>query len=346
MTSRRLFLTAAALGGLAACSPPQSGGGGSEALTIYSNSISDGRGEWLTEKATEAGFSLSLVDLGGGDITNRLLAEASNPIADVVFGLNNVYFENLVASEVLEEYTPSWSGDVDVTLGDGSVFWPIVREPIMLVYNTETYPDPASAPSDWPDLWTNPAFHGTYEVPSSLGGATTQMVLSGLLARFLDPSGDLGVSDEGWESIGRYFEYGVPSVETTDLYARMDAGEVSAGQMWLAGKVTREEQYGVDTAAAHPEIGVPMAVQHVAQVAGTPRAELAGEFIDWFGGADVQAAWSQEFFTAPTHSGALANADQDAVEQTESFSTQDIDWTTVAENLNDWIEKIELDVLG
>ena len=60
----------------------------------------------------------------------------------------------------------------------------------------------------------------------------------------------------------------------------------------------------------------------------------------------LQAAWSQEFFTAPTHSGALANADQDAVEQTESFSTQDIDWTTVAENLNDWIEKIELDVLG
>ncbi|GAA1318824.1 hypothetical protein [Brachybacterium tyrofermentans] len=46
MTSRRLFLTAAALGGLAACSPPQSGGGDSEALTIYSNSISDGRGEW------------------------------------------------------------------------------------------------------------------------------------------------------------------------------------------------------------------------------------------------------------------------------------------------------------
>lgn len=71
-------------------------------------------------------------------------------------------------------------------------------------------------------------------------------------------------------------------------------------------------------------------------------ANKAEEFIDWFGSAEVQAEWSNEFFTAPTNKDALDSADQDAVAQTDSFEAQDIDWETVAANLSEWIEKIEL----
>jgi iron(III) transport system substrate-binding protein len=352
MITRRTLLSAATaaagLGAVAACTPPQQGGGGgdTEALTVYSNSVSDGRGEWLQEQASGQGFSLQFVDLGGGDVQNRLLAEAANPIADVVFGLNNVYFEKLKAAEVLEAYTPSWSGEVDATLGDGDIFWPIVREPIMLVFNDAAFPGGQGAPSDWPDLWKDPDLEGRYEVPTSLGGATTQMVLSGLLSRFQDDAGELGISEDGWALIGEYFAKGSPAVEGTDLFARMVSGEVDLGQMWLAGKFSREEEYGITTTPVSPEVGVPYAVQHVAKVAGTRRGEAAEAFIDWFGGAELQAAWSNQFFTAPTNQVALEDADQDAVELTDSFTQQDIDWTFVAENLDGWIEKIELDIRG
>lgn len=352
MLTRRSLLTAltatAGLGAVAACTPPQQGGGNGDAetLTIYSNSVSDGRGEWLQEQAGAEGFSLQFVDLGGGDIQNRLLAEAANPIADVVFGLNNVYFEKLRTAEVLEAYTPAWSGEVDAALGDGELFWPIVREPIMLIVNDEAFPGGEGAPTDWPDLWTDSAFEGRYEVPTSLGGATTQMVISGILTRFRDDAGELGISEDGWAQIGEFFAKGNPSVQGTDLFARMVEGEVDMGQMWLAGKFSREDEYGITTTPLRPEIGVPYAVQHVAKVAGTQRAETAEAFIDWFGSAEVQAAWSHEFFTAPTNATALESADQDAVEMTDSFTQQDIDWTFVAENLDGWIEKLELDVLG
>lgn len=315
-------------------------GGGNEPLVIYSNSVSDGRGDWLAEKAKEAGFELEFVDLGGGDIQDRLVAEQANPIADVTFGLNNVFFENIKSAGVLEPYTPAWSDKVEPGIGDDEQYWPIVREPIMLVYNDGAFSE-AEAPQDWPDLWEEDKFHGRYETPTSLGGATTQMVLSGILSRYLDESGDLGVSDEGWAAVEAYFENGNPAVQGTDLYARMANGQVDAGQMWLAGKASREEEYGLETSAAHPEIGVPMATQHIAKVKGSdnPKAE---EFIDWFGSAEIQAAWSNEFFTAPTNKDALANADQDAVQQTDSFKAQDIDWETVAARLPEWIEKIEL----
>ena len=343
----RQFLSLALVTGGAAVTLSACGGasGGGGPLIVYSNSVSDGRGEWLQARAAEDDIALEFVDMGGGDIQNRLIAEAANPVADVVFGLNNIYFENLKSNDVLAAYTPSWSEAVDAADGDGEMFWSIVREPIMLVYNTAAFTE-AGPPQDWPDLWQDERFQGRYEVPTGMGSATSQVVISGILSRHLDPSGDLGVSAEGWSEIEQYFANGSPAVEATDLYARMANGEIDCGQMWLAGKASREQEYAVDTEPVRPEVGVPMAVQHVGLVNGAKRAEQAQTFIDWFGSAEIQAEWSNEFFTAPTNEDALEDADQDAVELTESFEAQEIDWSAVAENLDDWVEKIELQYIG
>lgn len=351
MSSRRSVLvaglaaTALAMAGCSASPGAGETGGGGETLVVYSNSVSDGRGEWLTEQAAAEGFALQFVDLGGGDIQNRLIQEKNNPLADVVFGLNNVYFEKITAEGVLESYTPAWSGEVGQAMGDpDGEFWPIVREPIMLVCSDDAYPGGAGAPTDWPDLWTNPDYAGKYEVASSLGGATTQMVLSGILSRFADESGELGVSAEGWQNVSDYFSKGSPSVPGEDLFARISAGDVNCGQMWLAGKFSREEEYGISTTAVTPAAGVPMVVQHVALVSGSSRADTAKQFIDWFGSAEVQGAWSKQFGTAPTNTG--AEGDATAVEFTDSFTAQDIDWSFVAANIDQWVEKVELDYLG
>ena len=173
-------LLAASTVAVTACAPGQSAGSAADSLVIYSNSVSEGRGDWLKKEAKEAGFELTFVDLGGGDVMNRLSAEKNNPIADVTFGLNNVYFEKLKAQQVLEPYTPSWASEVDASMGDaaGREFWPIVQEPIMLVYKKDAYASSAEAPQDWTDLWTKEQFKGRYEVPTGLGGATSKRELA------------------------------------------------------------------------------------------------------------------------------------------------------------------------
>lgn len=315
-------------------------------LVVYSNSTSDGRAEWLTQQAASQGFDLKVVDIGGGDLTNRLIAEKNNPIADVTFGLNNVFFENLKTAGVLEAYKPKWAGQVNAGMNDKEgTFWPIVREPVMLVYNKAAYPNGKGAPTDWSDLWQKPEFKNRYEVPSKLGGATTRMVLAGILSRYRDPKGELGISDAGWQAVKAYFANGSPSVAGNDLYARMKSGKVNAGQMWLAGKITREKQYGIATAAVRPRIGVPMVVQHVALVKGSKNTTEAKRFIDWFGSAPVQAAWSKKFFTEPTNRAAIPAASTEAVGVTNGFKSQPIDWKFVADNLDKWLEKIELEYL-
>ena len=331
------------LGGLTACSSVVNPGGGENTLTVYSNSLSDGRAEWLTDKAKEAGFDLQLVDAGGGAVYNRLVAEKSNPIADVTFGLNDLYFQQLISEDVLEPYEPEWASTIDADqIDESGAYYPIVKEPIMLVCNDAAFDSPSEMPQDWTDLWEKNQFHGRYEVPASLGGATTQMVISGIMSRYLDDSGKLGVSAEGWDAIQGWYTNGVRAEEGTDLYAQMKTGKVDCGQMWLAGKVTREEQYGVKTTAANPATGVPMVRQGIALIKGTKHEDSAKKFIDWFGSAQVQAGWSQEFATAPTNKDALETGNTDAIEYTNSFNEQDIDWKLIAEHLDSWVEEIQL----
>ena len=56
-------------------------------------------------KAAEAGFKIEIVGAGGADATNKLIAEKNNPIADVAFGLNNMYFAQVKAAGALEPFT-------------------------------------------------------------------------------------------------------------------------------------------------------------------------------------------------------------------------------------------------
>ncbi len=340
------LLTACGSSGGSADDPENGGDGGSGGtLIVYTNSNADGRAEYLHDEAAKAGFDIEVVGQGGGDTTNKVLAEAGNPVADVVFGLNQMYFSQLVAAETLEPYEPSWSDEVDTKLGDPSgegFFWPLVQQGIVLAYNAEVY-TPEEAPKDWTDLWNDERFHGRYETVDGIGGATTQLIFAGILGQYQDPDGDLGVSEEGWAQIEGYFEYGDPLVPDTDLFLRMANGDVDMGQMFTSGIPSREAEYEVDSDVVRPKEGVPFAVEQIAVLKGTDNADQAHAFIDWFGSAETQTAWSAEFDSMPVNEGAIAETDPEIVEFHEGLKKQDIDWEFTAENMASWIEKIELE---
>ncbi len=94
--------------GPAAVAP--SGPPSGETLIVYTNSNGEGRGEWLTKKAADAGFKIEIVGAGGADATNKLIAEKNNPIADVAFGLNNMYFEQIKAAGAIAPVHPRLVG--------------------------------------------------------------------------------------------------------------------------------------------------------------------------------------------------------------------------------------------
>jgi iron(III) transport system substrate-binding protein len=318
-----------------------------ETLVVYSNSNGEGRGEWWTAEAAKAGFKIEVVGAGGADATNKLIAEKNNPIADVAFGLNNMYFAQIKAAGALEAFEPAWAGEVDTAVGDtgdGKAYWPLVKQAILLGYNADRFSADA-APKDWTDLWTKDEFKSRYERVTGLGTATAQLVFAGILSRYKDDSGDLGISAEGWKQVEQYFRNGSPAVAKTDLFARIASGEVDMGQMPSSIIADREKSFKVNTETVIPAVGVPLAVEQIALVKGTKKKAEAVKFIDWFGSADVQAAFAKQFNSMPVNKTAAAQANPDVVKFFSTVKQQDIDWGFVQENMGSWVEKIELEYM-
>ncbi|MCT9624136.1 iron(III) transport system substrate-binding protein [Arthrobacter sp. SORGH_AS 212] len=319
-------------------------GGSGDTLVVYTNSNGEGRGDWLTQKAGEAGFKIEIVGAGGADATNKLIAEKNNPIADVAFGLNNMYFSQVKAADALEPYKPAWAGEVDTQLADGETYWPLVKQAILLGYNSDRFSKDA-APKDWTDLWTKDEFKARYERVTGLGTATAQLVFAGILSRYRDDSGDLGISDEGWKQVEQYFQNGSPAVAKTDLFARIASGEVDMGQMPSSIIADREKSFKVNVDTVIPSVGVPLAVEQIALVKGTKKKDQAQKFIDWFGSADVQGQFAKQFNSMPVNKSAQAQANPEVVDFFADLKQQDIDWEFVQENMGAWVEKIELEYM-
>ena len=191
-------------------------------LTVYTNSGSSGRAEWLAERAKQDGYELAMLSEGAGAVQQRIIGEAANPIADVVFGLNAIIWNDLIARDLLIPYeAPSWAAEVSEGLNDpNGYYYAIVKQAIVLAYDKNQVSE-EDAPKDWPDLWTNEKFYGKYEASGKLTTGTTRNVVAGILTRYADPDGDLGISDEGWAAIQAYYAHGVPNEEGLDTYARI-----------------------------------------------------------------------------------------------------------------------------
>ncbi|WP_410513780.1 extracellular solute-binding protein [Paenibacillus sp. BR2-3] len=316
-----------------------------EKLIVYTNANSDGRGEWLIEKAKTAGFEIELVGAGGANLTSRLIAEKNNPTADVVYGLNSMLYENLKKEDVLVKYVPAWAGEVEAGLNDPEGYYHgLVRQAILLAYNSEKY-TAENAPKDWADLWNNPEFKGLYEAPTLLGQGTPQLVVAGILTRYQDANGEYGISQAGWDEIKKFYDNGVGAIEGEDFYANLASGKTPIGPVVSGVLAAKEEQYGVKAGIVSPEVGVPTIVEQAAIIKGTKEMETAERFIEWIGTAEVQGEFAAEFNAMPANTKAVEQANDSVKALYSTIKPQTFDWSFVAENMGSWVEKIELQIM-
>lgn len=313
-------------------------------LLIYSNSLSDGRSEWIEEKAAEQGFSLSFVDAGGGDILNRLVAEAAAPQADIVFGLDESMFMQLADEQLLVEHIPAWVDQTpeDANIGEG-MFHPLVEQRIYMTYNPE-FVGEDQVPANWQDLAENGNFE--YRVPGSLGGGTNQKAVLSILLQYVDEAGELGISQEGWDQVGAYLQNGYITPEAEDHNVNFAEGTVPLSFFYSSGIPGIEEEYGFRAEAIDPEQGVITMREQIGIV--NKNAEdysAAQEFVDWFGSAEVQGQWAQDFGSIPVNMDAQDSMSERMTEIVEGTTPMEVDWNFVRENLDGWIEKVELELM-
>lgn len=323
-------------------------GGGSESraaaedrsLIVYTNSGSDGRGDWLTEVAAEAGFDVTVVHMTGGDLANRIIAERNAQIADVVWGLNALEYERIKTYDLLLQYTPSWASEVDMVLGDPEGYYhPIVVQPLMLAYNRD-FISPADAPRDWTELGSR--FPGQYNI-FGLGSGTSRSILSSILVRYADPNGELGVSQAGWDAVENYLQNAHYIQSGEDYWASVVNGTRPMTMIWGSGLLLNQRNLNQTFEIMQPEVGHPFVVEQLAIFRNSNKTAVAQEFVDWMGSADIQARFAQEFGTTPAHPVALQASPQEVRDLMGNVRPQSIDWQQVSLRLADWVEKAELE---
>lgn len=312
----------------------------SEKLIIYTNSGSNGRDEWLKTTAKEAGYNIEVVQIQGGDLSNRIISEKNNPQADIVFGLNAMEYEKLKAEEVLDQWEPEWKDQVDMSLGDeDGYYYPIVIQPLVNIMNAEleNYPEDVTdlLSEEWTDKYTILNF----------GGGTGKTLLAGLLVRYADEDGEYGISDEGWDTVKQWIQNGHMEQDGEDYVGNVISGTVPICEMWGSGVIQNQEERDYEFKILSPEIGVPYVTEQIAMISGSEKRELAVDFANWFGTADMQTEWMNEFGTIPCQPDALAEASDEIKDFVNSVHSQEIDWKFVADNIDQWVEKCELEFM-
>lgn len=337
------------------------GGSDSGTLVVYTNSGSGGRSKWWEAEAKEAGFNITVVDGGADAMKNKIEAEKNNPQGDVMCGLNAMGWSDLKAKGLLEQYVPSWAGDVTAGMNDPDGYYhAIAQESTLLIYDKEVVGEgkEVSVPSDWLDLWnpSNTQYHGRFQCWSALTGGTTQNVLAGIMARYRDDeNGKYGVSSEGWNQIKLMYTYGVRAQGNVfDALSNKNPDhtnyKIALGQWYSSGIKNYSETYYNKSKTQHllegvgyvvPEVGVPHPITGCGIIKGTKKLELAQKFLDWYGGEEFQTKWAQKWDTAPCNEKALANASDEA-KTFAALPTQAIDWNWAQSHMGEWIQEITL----
>ena len=295
-------------------------------IRIYSNSNSTERATWLVNAAREAGFTISIDDNAviSGDVA-AIQAANENKDGDVIFGLNEVRWSQLVGGTyenlTIMDWTPSWAAEVGQYQYPGKAYGLVIQN-ILMLYRTDelgTNGQPLHF-QHWADI-INCGF--VWYRQGKVGGTTNGNINNAMLYPFADPTSPAGgISVEGWKTLWAYCAGGI---FTGDSYGfdPLNRGEVAVSTFYsssLYGKVD-----AAATASDNPLIGalepenwalveIEDGTYYIAEYIGildrpgrTAReTEAVIAFCEWFGSAEVQAAWAEEFDSFPCNAGAVA----------------------------------------
>lgn len=288
-------------------------------IRIYSNSNSTERTTWLINAAKEAGFTISIDDNSviSGD-TAAIQAANENKDGDILFGLNETRWSQVVGGTYenlsVIDWTPSWAEEVGQYKYDGKAYGLVIQNVLMLYRNDDlgTKGEELSF-KHWSDV-VDCGY--TWYRQGKVGGTTNANINSAMLYSFVDPTSVAGgISLDGWKTLWKYCADGVFTGDSYGFDA-LNRGDVQVSTFYsssLYGKVDAAAE-GSQTplkGTLEPEnwniVNIEDGTYYIAEYIGIlNKADRTAEqtaavtaFAEWFGSAETQAAWGEEFDSYP-----------------------------------------------
>ncbi len=288
-------------------------------IRIYSNSNSTERVTWLINQAKAAGFNISLDDnnVYSGD-TAAIQAANEKKDGDILFGLNETRWNQVVAGTYenlkLADWTPSWADAVGGYKYDNKAYGLIIQN-ILMLYRTDALGTNGQKLSfkHWADI-VDCGY--TWYRQGKVGGTTNANINNSMLYAFVDPSSPAGgISVEGWKMLWKYCAGGNFTGDSYGFDA-LNRGDVQVSTFYsssLYGKIDAAAESSANPilGALKPEnwdiVEIEDGTYYIAEYIGVldregriaEETEAVKKFADWFGSAEIQTAWGEEFDSYP-----------------------------------------------
>ncbi len=290
-------------------------------IRIYSNSNSTERVTWLVNEAKEAGFKISLDtnEVISGD-TAAVQAANEKKDGDLIFGLNETRWGQIVDGQYenlkLVPFTPDWADEVGEYKYDNQAYGIVIQNILMLYRNDEFGTNGEELHfKHWADV-VNCGY--PWYRQNKIGGTTNANINSAMLYSFTDPESPAGgISVDGWKALWKFCADGISGGDDFKYgFDPLNKGDVAVSEFYSSAL------YGKIDAAAegseHPLIGalepenwaladIEDGTYYIAEYIGIldkegrteEQTEAVKAFVNWFGSADLQAAWAEEFDSFP-----------------------------------------------
>ena len=296
-------------------------------IRIYSNSNSSERVTWLKNEAKSAGFIINMDDstVYKGDTSAIQLAN-ENKDGDIIFGLNEVRWSQLVKGDYenlsVIEWTPSWADKVGEYKYPGKAYGLVIQN-ILMLYRTDKFGTNGKNLhfKHWADLVD--CGYKWYR-QGRVGGTTNMNINNAMLYAFTDPKSPAGgISVEGWKTLWKYCangyytgdSYGFDALNRGDVQVSTFYSSSLYGNIDAAGQSSKNPLKGTIKPENWQLVDIDDGTYYIAEYIGvlannnrTPeQTEHVKKFAEWFGSAEIQRAWSEEFDSYPCNVEALSD---------------------------------------
>lgn len=288
-----------------------------------------------TEFESETGVDVEFINLKG-ELADRVLAEKDDPQADIMYGGASSVFIELGQQDVFEKTEPSWAGELNPLFKDQSGLWyGTIQTPVMMFYNSEML-TAEQAPKDWSDL-VKPDFENQL-VFRNAGSSSAKAMYSSLLYQY-DKDGKL---EEGWDFMKALDKNTKKYYNSGSLQFQAIGRQEASTSFAVLSSIIDNKEKGLPLEIVDAESGSPVITDGIAMIKDAKNPNAAAAFVEFAGGAEMQAKLATEFNRMPTLDAAIENSPQWMKDS--KYKVMNVDWKVLSEKQSDWMQKWDSEI--
>lgn len=245
-------------------------------VNVYTAAPQDFVDQLVPVFEAETGIKVEVIKAGSGELLNRLTAEASKPVADVLLSVDGTVVDFNEA--LFAPYTSVNDADILPQMKKSALWMPFTAVVTTFVVNPSKL-NGLAAPTSWSDL-AKPEYKGMISMARADKSGSAYIQFATVLQAF-------GSEDAGMEAYRAILSNSVLSDSSGAVPKFVNDGKSPIG-VTLEDAALRFKEGGGPVEIVYPSEGTAIAPDAVALVAGAPNLENAQRFIDFIGGAEAQ----------------------------------------------------------